>query len=114
MSQFKTLFAKTGAVTLTLQFGEDVTYYSAGSGVGRSIKAIIERNVEIPNGFGTQAAQAIVCRVVDDEVLGISSSEIDDARDTISLKIDIGGDYETREITRLTDDSNGMLRFMVR
>ena len=114
MSRFRSQFKRGGAVSLVRQFGEDITYFPGGLSVGRDIQAIIERNVEVPSELGIQAAQAIVCRVIDSDTLGISSDEIDDARDSVSIQLEVGGEYETREITLMSDDSNGMVRFMVR
>jgi len=114
MSRFRSQFKRGGAISLVRQFGEDITYFPGGYAPGRDIQAIIERNIEVPNELGSQTAQAIVCRVLDSNTLGISSDEIDDARDSVSLQLFIGGEYETREITLMSDDSNGMVRFMVR
>jgi hypothetical protein len=74
---------------------------------------MIQRGVEVVNETG-QVSQAIVVRVTDSNTLGISATEIDDGRDTISVSLIEGGTAEVRQITRMTDDSNGLVRFMVR
>lgn len=110
MSRFRSQFKRGGAVSLVRQFGETITYIPS-NGIGRSIQAIIERNVTTPIGT---TANEIICRVLDDAVIGIASTEINDGRDKVCLSITIGGTEEIREITRMDDDSNGMVRFTVR
>lgn len=110
MSRFRSQFKRGGSVSLVRQFGETITYIPS-NGIGRSIQAIIERNVATPIGT---TANEIICRVLDDAVLGISSTEINDGRDKVCLSLTMGGTEEIREITRMDDDSNGMVRFTVR
>lgn len=113
-TRFAQLFSRTGAPNLVRQFGEQITYYANGSGTGRTIWAIVERNVEVPPELGEQTAQALMIRVRDDSTYGISATEIDDGRDEVSVALDTGGTAERRQITSTVDDSNGMVRFMVR
>jgi hypothetical protein len=111
MSRFRSQFKRGPAVSLVRQFGESITYYPLGTG-GRSISAIVRRGQEVgPTGV---VAQVIVCSVLDDSTLGISATEIDDARDQVLIALEQGGTAERREITLMDDDSNGMVRFRVR
>ena len=114
MSQFRSHFKRGPAVSLVRQFGEPVVYFPNGGVNGRSINAIVERNVEIPSETGEQVAKLMVVRVIDSSTLGISSTEINSGKDVIALPLHVGGSVVRREITRLVDDSNGMLRFTVR
>lgn len=99
---------------LLREHGEPVTYFPFGSVTGRSITAIVERNVEVPSESGDQVSYAIICRVLDDETDGILATEIDDGRDEISLPLITGGPAKRRSITRTMDDANGAVKFMVR
>lgn len=96
------------------QFGEPATYYRRGTGAGRPIQVIVQRDVEVVGGTGDQVVLAINVRALDHATLGILSTEIDDGRDEISLPVIDGGPVERRTIVRKIDTSNGMVRFMVR
>lgn len=107
-----TRFSRTGAPILVREFGETIIYYPGGStDDARNIQAIVERGEELVDG---QVTQAILCRVIDDTTLGIGSLEINDGRDQVAVADVSGGTRKRREITRMTDDSNGMVRFKVR
>lgn len=113
MSRFRSQFKRGGAVSLVRSFGETIVYYSRGLGSGRSIQAIVRRNVAVQSESG-EVSQVVTCSVLDDVEFGILATEIDDGRDTVALSLTQGGDVEIREITRMDDDSNGMVRFIVR
>jgi hypothetical protein len=72
------------------------------------------RDVEIPSEIGDQAGYVMMIRVLDSCTLGISSTEINDGGDQVSVALKVGGDPERREITRRVDDANGMVRFIAR
>lgn len=112
-TRFAQQFKRTGAPSLLRQFAEPIVYYPGGIADGRSIDAIVTRGVEVVSETG-QVAYAIVVRVLDDATLGISATEIDDGRDVVLVALNTGGTPERRQITRTKDDSNGMVRFMVR
>lgn len=110
-SQFRNQFRRSAAPSLVRQFGEEVLYYPRGGSVCRTIKAIVERSEElVENGI----AQMVMVRVINDCTLGISATEIDDGRDEVAVALIEGGSLERRQIVRMTDDSNGMVRFRVR
>lgn len=112
MSRFKSQFRRAGAVATVRQFGELIVYYPGGStDEAREIQAIVERGEEVVDG---QVTPAILCRVIDDTTLGIGSLEINDGRDQVSVADVSGGTRKRRELTRMTDDSNGMVRFKIR
>ena len=113
MSRFRSQHKRGPAVSLVRQFGETIVYYSRGLGSGRTIQATIQRGVEVVTE-SNQTAKAMIVAVVDDPVIGISSTEIDDGRDKVCIALDQGGVTEIREITLVQDDSNGMVRFIVR
>jgi hypothetical protein len=114
MSRFAQQFARAGAPSLVHQFSDEIVYYPRGVVVsGRAIRGMIERGVEVVSETG-QVSYAIRVRVLDNNTTGISSTEIDDGRDTINISLIEGGTPEIRQITRMTDDSNGLVRFMVR
>jgi len=109
-SQFRNQFRRSAAPSLVRQFGEDAIYYPLGAG-GRTIKAIVERSEEIvENGI----AQVVRVRVINDCTLGIAATEINDGRDEIAVALTEGGSLERRQIVRMEDDSNGMVRVRVR
>ena len=112
-SRFRNQFRRAGGPSLVSQFGEDVTYYPLGSdGCGRAIKAIVERAEEVLETGAV--AQMVMVRVVNDATIGISATEINDGRDEIAIALTEGGTVQRRHIVRMTDDSNGMVRFRVR
>lgn len=113
MSRFATQFARTGAPSLVRQFGESIVYYAGGGNAGRTIYALIERNVAVETSTGT-TAQEIVVRVRNDATHGISATEINDKKDQVFVSLVVGGTPERRQITRINDDANGLVRFMVR
>jgi hypothetical protein len=111
-SRFAQQFKRTGAPPLVYQFGEPVVYYPRGStDNARPIFAIVERTEEF---IENAVVQAIRCRVLNDAVSGILSTEINDGRDEIAVALVQDGPLERREITKMEDDSNGMVRFKVR
>lgn len=113
MSRFSQLFSRTGAPNLVRQFGETITYYADGGDAGRSITAKVERNVAAP-AETEQAGPSLVVTVLDNSTTGISATEIDDGGDEVSVALVAGGTAERRQITRVIDDSNGLVRFQVR
>lgn len=99
---------------LVREHGEPIIYYPSGGLTSRCIDAIVERDVDVPSESGEQVAQAMIIRVLDDCVLGISSTEINDGKDDVSVPLKVGGPATRRRISRRIDDANGMVRFMVR
>jgi hypothetical protein len=111
-SRFAQQFKQAGAPGLVRQFGELVVYYPRGStDNARQIYAIVERSEE---AIENAVVQAIRCRVLNDQASGILSTEINDGRDEIAVALIQDGPLERREITKMEDDSNGMVRFKVR
>ena len=107
-------FSRTSAPMLVREMGEPIIYYHDGGLVGRPIEAIVERDVDVPSESGDQVSQALIIRVLDSATIGISSIEINDGRDEVSVSLKVGGPATRRVISRRIDDANGMLRFMVR
>jgi len=110
-------FKRNSAQLLIHEYGEPIIYYPNGEKGGltaRCIQAIVHRNVEVPNETGDQVAQGLVIRVLDDCELGISSTEINDGADAVSVSLRVGGPSTRRAIGRRLDDENGMIRFLVR
>jgi len=107
-------FSRTSAPLLVREHGEPIAYFSSGSLAARCIDAIVERDVEVPIGSDGQTALAMIVRVLNDCILGISSTEINDGRDEVSLPLKVGGPAVRRVISRRIDDANGMVRFLVR
>lgn len=114
MTRFRSQFQRAGSVSLLRGFGESIVYYPKGIGSGRPIEAMVERNVAIPSEVDGQVTQAIVVRVLDSATSGISNDELDDQRDEILVALIQGGPRERRQVTRLIDDPNGLLRLQVR
>jgi len=114
MSRFSTRFRRTGASLLVREFGELVVYYPSGGTDGRPIRAKIERNVGIPSETGQQVAYAFRITVLDSSVDGIAATEINTQLDEIEFATIAGGDTERRSISFVPDDSNGLVRLMVR
>lgn len=94
------------------QFGEAIVYYPRGSTQrARPINAIVERVEDIVEGA---VVQVIRCSVRDDATLGILATEINDGRDEVAIALTQNGPLQRREITKMDNDSNGMVRFRVR
>ena len=107
-----TRFSRTGGPLLVREFGETIIYYPGGSiDDARTIQAIVDRTEDLVDG---QVTQVILCGVIDDTTLGIGAQEINDGRDQVAVAETTGGQLKRREITRMVDDSNGMVRFRVR
>lgn len=113
-TRFAQQFKRAGVPSLVRQFGESIVYYPQGViANGRTIQALVERGVEVVSETG-QVSYALRVRVYNDTTLGIGATEIDDGRDTVSIALITDGPATVRQITRMTDDSNGMVRFLVR
>lgn len=111
-SNFAARFRRTAAPNLVREFGEPAIYFSEGAGSGRCINIIVERSEEILESGAV--AQVIRCKAIDSCSLGIAAAEINDGRDEISISMSQGGPLERRQIVRMENDSNGMVRFRVR
>lgn len=109
-----TRFSRTSAQLLVREYGESIIYYPVNSVSGRCINAIIERDVEVPSETGDQVVQALVVRVLDDCTLGISSTELNDGGDEISVSLKVGGQATRRQVGRRIQAANGFVRFLVR
>lgn len=112
-TRFAAQFARTGAPSLVRQFGEPLIYYRRGGNVARLISGIVERNVAVESSTGT-TSQEILIRVLDNSTTGISATEVNDQTDEIAVPLVTGGTAVRRQVTRVNDDSNGFIRFMVR
>ncbi len=109
-----TRFSRTSGPLLVREMGESIIYYPNGGLTGRCIDAIVERNVDVPSESGDQVAQSLIIRVLDSCTSGISSTEINDGKDAVSVALKVGGEATRRIISRRIDDANGMIRFLVR
>lgn len=99
--------------TNTDEFAESVTYYAGGTGSGRVIKAVIERDVQVITDQSIPALATFVT-VVNSSTLGISSTEIDTGRDKLGFEIRLGDtSAQTRQIVEVSDADDGMVRFEV-
>jgi len=108
------LFSRTGSPTLIHQFGESVTYYPAGdTSAGRTIEAMIEREVAGIDQAGDAMVFATVVRVRDDNTLGISATEIDTGADLLGLAMRVGESQRIKQIVRVLSTENGLVRFEV-
>lgn len=113
-TRFAQQFARAGAPSLVDGFGESIVYFGVGSVSGRCIDAMIERDVEVPSETGDQVVQALVVRVLDDCTLGISSTELNDGGDEVSISLKVGGPATRRQVGRRIQAANGLVRFLVR
>lgn len=107
-------FSRSSGPLLLREHGEPIIYYPGNSVSGRCIDAIVTRDVEIPGEVGDQASYGMIIRVLDSCTAGISSTEINDGLDEVSVPLKVGGPSTRRKITRRVDDANGMVRFIVR
>lgn len=112
MTRFATNFARTGAQSLTLQFGETIGYYNRAGDAVRNVSAMIDRNVEIVSEAGIPG-HATIIRVRNDATYGITSTEIDTGGDEVSYARRVGETAKRRAIVRVESTDNGIVRFMV-
>lgn len=111
-SRFALQFTRSGVPGLMRQFGEPVTYYASGTGSGRAIQAMIERDVQVITDQGIPALQTLVT-VKDDATLGISATEIDTGSDTLGIALRVGESAQIRQIVRVVSTENGQVQFEV-
>lgn len=111
-TRFATQFARTGAVNLSLQFGETIEYYNRAGDPVRVVQAMIDRNVEVISEAGVPG-HATIIRVQDDSTSGITSTEIDTGGDEVAYARRVGEDRKRRAVVRVESTENGLVRFMV-
>lgn len=94
--------------------GEEIQYLPAG-GPSRSILAVVEREVPGPIPELTRSmAPSTVVTVLDDNIEGISRTELNAGSDLIRLRVKAGGSFENRAIGSIEIQDGGMLRIQVR
>lgn len=103
----------TGAPTLVYQFGEPVTYFPQGAEPGRSIRAIVERDVATVDEAGEVLAVKTFVGIIDSATDGIAVTEFDSGRDKISFPFRLGEDPTTRQMVRVGTTSIGLIRYEV-
>lgn len=109
-TRFASMFAKTGAPNLMLQFGDSITYLPSAGG-SRSIQAMIERET-VESSDGVLAKQMIV-RVKNSATEGIAATEINEGGDQVQLPIRVGESAVTKTILHVLSTENGLVRFLV-
>lgn len=111
-TRFAQQFSRLGVDSLLRQFGESITYYAEGAGSGRSITAMIQRDVSVVDESGQVISQATVMRVKDDSTYGISATEIDTI-DEVSFELRVGETAQRKVIAKVLGTDNGFVRFEV-
>lgn len=94
------------------EFAESVTYYALGQGVGRVIQAVIERDIQVITDDNIPALATFVY-IANDDAEGISSTEIDTGVDTLGVSLRYGESEQIRQIVRVDDADEGMMRIQV-
>lgn len=112
-TRFAQQFTRHGAQSLVRQFGEPIVYYADNTGGGRSINAIVERDIDVIGESGEVIGQMIVVRVLNNSTTGISSTEIDTGADQISVALRVGESAVRKQIVKVQSTENGMVRFEV-
>lgn len=102
----------TSVFTNTDDFAETVIYYAGGTGSGRTIKAVIERDIQVITDQNIPAMATFIT-VANSDTLGISATEIDTGSDTLSYEIRIGETPQVRQIVEVPDVDDGMIRIEV-
>lgn len=111
-TRFSQQFNRLGAPLLLRQFGESIIYYAEGTGDGRVIDAIVEREVQVITDAGIPALKTLVT-VRDSETLGVSATEIDTGRDKVTVSLRVGETPQLRQITRVVSTENSVVQFEV-
>ena len=96
----------------TDDFAETVIYYACGIGDGRSVAAVIERDVQTITDQGIPALATFV-NVANHATLGITSAEIDTGVDTLAIPMRYGEALQVRQIAFVEDTDEGMIRIQV-
>ena len=113
MTLRETIISDASSVfTNTDDFAETVIYYPGGAGSGRTIKAIIDRDVQVITDQGIPALQTFI-EVVNDATLGISSTEVDTGRDKVAVSLRINEAAQTRQLGNVVYTDIGMIRIEV-
>lgn len=114
MTRFATNFARTGAQSLTLQFGETIGYYNRAGDAVRNVSARVIRDpVQIATETGEINTQSIIVRLRNDAIFGVSSAEVDTGGDEINVPLRVGESAVRRTVARVLNDSNGILSLLV-
>lgn len=111
-SRFARQFTRAGVPGLIAQFGETITYYAGGTGLGREIQAMIEREQQTITDENIPALATFIT-VRNSDTDGISATEIDTGFDTVSFEYRVGEAVQTRQIARVESTDNGLVRFEV-
>ena len=111
-TRFAQQFKRIGIPLLLRQFGESVTYYAGGTGSGRVVDALIERDVQVITDEGIPALQTFIT-VTNDATIGITSTEIDSGRDKVSVSLRVGETPQIRQIVSVAATENGRVRIEV-
>lgn len=98
---------------LIWNFGETVEYFAGGTGVSKTISAMVERSESaILQEIGEVVIDAVIVRVSNDSVKGIDSKKLDTGRDRIAVSLISGGEKQMKSIVRILSDANGFVRFL--
>ncbi len=112
MTRFATQFKRYAARDLVRQFGESLIYYDGGSGAGRSVTGIVERDVQTITDENIPALSTFVT-LRDDATAGVASTGIDTGTDTIAVPLRVGETAQVRQVVRVESTENGLVRFEV-
>ena len=107
---FDSLFASAAFPALLTQFGEAVIYHPL-VGSSRSINAIVTRDPRAQYGPNDQVIRPqFIVRVLNDSTLGISSAELNDGGDEMSVTQRVGDSAQVRvRIKVLNSQDSGVL-----
>lgn len=98
--------------TNTDDFAEVVTYYAGGTGSGRAVNAVVERDVQLITDQNIPALATFIY-VANDETIGISSTELDTGKDTLGVSLRYGESAQVRQIVGVDESDEGMMRIQV-
>jgi hypothetical protein len=93
--------------------GESVTF-KHGTGISRSIKAYVQRDVIDSLGNVDAGAPKLTVWVANNSGYGIKRSELDTGGDRLSLPTKVGGTAADRPISALLAEDSACLRLEVR
>ena len=114
MLSFQDILTNTADNVLSTLGEESVTYLPSG-GDSRAITAIVNRSP--PAGLdGAPHGHAPLATIVvkNDATDGISSSEINTAKDKLKLPVRIGQSPQARRLTKILSQDAGMMKLEVR
>jgi len=104
MPVFQQIFANSGRPAILQTFAESVLYQSGSTGDSRTIQAVVIRD-----GIDEEECDRFEVHLVNHETLGVLSSQIKAAIDSIQFSKRVGETASFQTIVRIMSHDEGMI-----